>query len=335
MNPQGTGKRSSKGTRRVSGRLLRGGLFALALACIAFAAPDDGVDFSLCPAAGLKFKLVDEQSMRCTGKVVLGDNEQDMDLTESITATETYVQTMLETRHGEVVALEREYEDVSQKIVAETSIPSSKPQEIEQTLAVAWKHYRARWKDGELTLEVKAEDSWQEPAEAARKRLTAQALRNPIVPLPQGNKSIGDSWELDAKALRDYFTDVGEIGGSAESPVDGSARFKFAAIEDLDGDRCAVIDFEIKLEVGSDDETYSFTLAGKIHYSLRHRIPVRMQGEGPLEVKSDREQLGRAMNVRLQGTRSMNRTVKVLAAGKTLPAGKGPAEGGAKTRKDG
>lgn len=299
------------------GRILLGAFLAMTLVCVAFAAPEESVDFSLCPPAGLKFKVTDEQVIRCSGKLTVGEGDPEQtDLTQTITARESYTQTLVEVAEGAIVSLEREYEDVTQKVVAETPL-AGRPQEHEQTAAVAWKHYRARWKDDAFTLEEKDEDTWKSPNEEAKRRLTSHRLRQPMVPLPTGTKKVGETWELDAETLRAYFTDIGEVGRAADRKVDGSARFTLTGFEDLEGDRCAVITFTLRLEIGSDRDSYTFTLEGKIHYSLRHRIPVRMKGEGPLVVKAEGEKLaqGEAMGLDLKGTRTMNRAVKVLAAG--------------------
>jgi hypothetical protein len=299
---------------RGPGRIVTGGLLALALLCAASRGLDEEVDFARRPAAGLRFRVTDKQEIRCAGKVTRENDPEAMDLTQQISSEASFAQTVVEVKDGEIIALEREYEEVSRKITARTS-RVDEPQEIEQSDGVAWKHYRARWKDGELVLEVRDEDTWRAPGEQAKRRLSPTRLRDPLVPLPRGRKKVGESWELEGPVLRDYFSDLGETGTATGRELDGSARFTLTGFEDLTGDRCAVIAFELKLEVEAELERYAFTLTGQIHYSLRHRIVVRMKGDGPLRIASDREQLGRAMQIRLTGTRTMDRTVKILSAG--------------------
>lgn len=304
-------------TRKKSGRTI-GLLVAVALVSTAFAVPPDTVDFSLVPEAGLKFKVTEAQNITIQGKLAYTDSEVEMNLDQKIDGKEVFTQTIKKVTDGRIVEIEREYEDAGQKMVTRTEM-LPEPQELERSSPVAWKHFRAAWKEDGFSLVVKDDDEWKEARDDIKQRLSPRRLLQPKMPFPAGPKKVGDSWELSAKDLKDYFADTAGGGaGASEVEVDGTARFTFVEVADFEvsdkkAEKCAVIDFKIKLRVSlGDGPSPEFTLNGRLYYAIQPRIFYGMKGEGTMRIQGEQQRGGQTVRLDLNGTLKSNLKVEVL-----------------------
>ena len=177
------------------------------------AAAQEAVDFSKAPAEGLKYKVVSKTHSEGTASQTRGEQTSELKMTGD--RESTFVDTIVAVKEGKIVKLEREYEDVSSKMVMESD-RSEAPREREQDSPLAWKHFRVEWnEDGEATVQVKSDDAWGNAEEALKRGLRPKRLRRPLFPLPAGKKTVGESWELsdeDVKVLARYYSGLEGFG---------------------------------------------------------------------------------------------------------------------------
>jgi len=298
-------------TRFNSGWTL-GLLVAVALTGVAFAFPAETVDFSLTPQPGLKFKVSETQKIKIEGKLSFAEAEVEINLDQAIDGKEVFTQTIKDVKDGKIVEVEREYEDAGQKVLTRTEL-LPEPQEMERTSPVAWKHVRASWKDDGFSLVVKDDDVWKEAEDDIKRRLSPRRLLQPKMPFPPGPKKVGDSWELSAQDLKDYFADTAGGGGETETEVDGSARFTLTKVDDKQGPKCAVIEFEVTLKVRlGEGPTPEFTIKGELYYAIQARVFYGMKGAGTMRIKGEQTRGGQTVGLDLNGTLNSELKVEVL-----------------------
>lgn len=282
----------------------------LGVTAVTFAATLESVDFSKPPKEGAKFKLTETQKMTMKGT----QEGQGTEIELSITANgkEVYTHKILAVKENKVTKIEREYEDAGMKQTIEHSM-LPEPREQEMPNPLAWKTIRADIQDDAFTIKVKDGDEWTEAEEKVRRHFTSHLLRHPLVPLPEGTKEVGESWELDGDDLKKMFppSRFGEQSGE----IEGTYKGTLDSIADVKGDRCAVIKFTMKitLELQPGAEL-KFDLNGTANYSLQHNFVTGMVIKGTITQKAEIEQMGTTITSSLKGNLAVDVKVKVLEA---------------------
>ena len=299
-------------TRFTTGNCLGGLVLCLVLLSLAFSFPAETVDFSKIPDQGLKFKVSESMKFKMEGTVTAG--EQELSMTQNMSGKQIYTQTYVKVKDGKILEIEREYEDAVQKMVVENDM-MSEPHEQEMPNPLAWKHIRAKWNDDdEFTLEVKEEDAWKEAEDNIKARLNAKKVLQPNIPLPKGEKKVGDTWKLSAEELKSYFADSVKSVEDTEVDIEGTAEFELAEITEIKGVKCAVIKFKFNLTMKmGDNPSPKIDMSGLIHYSIDHKVFYGMKGKGTVKVEGEMEQMGQDISMDLTGPIEMEVKVKVLA----------------------
>ena len=278
-------------------------LLAVALAPAAFAG--DSIDFTKAPAQGAKFKVTEVNN--AVINVSAEANGQTFEMKTKVTGKEAYTHKILEVKDGQTVVIEREYEDAGSKTVTEAAM-LPEPQEKDDESPLAWKVIRASWNDGTLELKVKDGEDWKAAEEKIASKLTSKALHSPLLPLPAGPKEVGESWELDSDALKEYFPSE-QFGGAAGSEMNGEFKATLKSIQEVDGLECGVIEFTLKLTVESGEgPSMSFDLKGTAHYSTKHCFVIKTVADGKMTSEFEGEQQGVSVSQKVNGDMKLNTT---------------------------
>jgi hypothetical protein len=105
---------------------------------------------------------------------------------------------------------------------------------------------------GTVVISEKRNGKWShrlekgEPTEKQQKALSAIGDWDDHDDIPAGQQSLGRSWNSDVNRLKKL------IGGRVQS-LSGNVKCKFARLEALGGEQCAVIESEAKLKAKNDD----------------------------------------------------------------------------------
>lgn len=302
----------------VSARLLSV-LVLMAAVFLVSASAQEAVDFSKAPPAGLKYKLVSRSHSEGSMSGTMG--EQSFEQKQTSDRESTYVDTILAVKDGKIVKMEREYEDVSTKMVVESDRLEA-PREREQDSPLAWKHFRVEWsEDGEATAKVKEEEAWGAVEDQIKQRLRPKQLRRPFFPLPRESKTVGESWELSDEEVKAYFPPRrrrGRGGGEESPPIPQkvSGKLTLEEITDFQDLRCAVIKARFSVEIGESGDNKT-KLEQTCYYSLKHRIVVGIRGTSNGSTSRSGERGGRSFEVSSSSTGKFEVKVTIVNAGKT------------------
>jgi len=279
-------------------------LLPFILAGYAFALPQDTVDFTKPPAKGLKYKVIQKRTGQSETTLAVSDREP-REISQTTSGKMVFTQTILEVKDGKIVKLDRVYEEAGSRTENDQM-----PEPREQENPLAWKHIRAEWnEDGECKVEIKEGDEWTEPEDKMKRRLRPQMLRNPLIPLPEESKKVGDSWELDEEAAKKFFGKPPTLPGEDAPEIEREAKFKITGITDFKEMKCAVIKMVSKISV---DESMSQTMEATCYYSLKHCIIVGMKGTGTNRVNRTMERGEMIFEIDSSGTQKINAEVKIL-----------------------
>jgi hypothetical protein len=280
----------------------------LGLTAVTFAATLESVDFSKPPQEGAKFKVTETQKM--TMKGTQEARGQEIDLSTNVDVKQVYTHKILAVKENKVTKIEREYEDSGMKQTVESSM-SPEPREQETPNPVAWKTIRADIQDDTFTVKVKDGDEWTEAEEKIRNLYTSHLLRYPLVPLPDGPKEVGESWELEGDDIKKIFppSRFGEQGGE----VDGSFKGTLEGISEINGTRCAVLKVQTQMTVEPREGIeLKINLKGTAHYSLAHNFVIGMVMKGTVTQNIEIEMMGTTVKSSLGGDLVVTAKVKVL-----------------------
>ncbi|MBN2490453.1 MAG: hypothetical protein JXQ29_06355 [Planctomycetes bacterium] len=302
-------------------RSVGGTLVLLALASLGSTLPEESVEFGRAPAAGLRFKVTETVTSKIAGVLGIGDDAEEREFTQTTTVREAFTQTILRVEGDAIAALERVYEDAGSRITA-TLPGASEPQTTNLANPLAWKHIRAEFSGDETVLKVKDAERWQDADDSIRDRLPRQRLLQGKIPLPRETKKVGESWELDARALRELFSDTTRAAENRETAIDGRARFTLAELKDIGGVRCAVIPFQFEAALTAAQlPSAKYTLQGKLLYSIPHRIFYGLSGTGNIAVTGESQQMGQTLHWKLAGKIQTEFTVSVPDEERPRPEG--------------
>lgn len=278
-------------------------LLAVALAPAAFAG--DSIDFTKAPAQGAKFKVTD--TVNADANMEIEGNGQTFAIQSKTTVKKVFSHKILEVKDGKITLIEREYEDAGMKQVVQAPM-FPEPQEKDEESPLAWKVIRAKWNDDALELEVKDGDDWKAAEEKIANEFTAASLRSPLLPLPDGSKEVGESWELDSDAVKAFFPSK-QFGGSDGSEMSGEFKATLKSIQEVDGLECGVIEFTLKLTIETGEgQSTSLNLKGTAHYSTKYRFVIKTDAGGKMTSEFEGEQQGVSVSRKVSGDLKLNTT---------------------------
>jgi hypothetical protein len=281
------------------------------------ASAQEAVDFGKAPAAGLEYKVVSRSHGEGSMSGTMG--EQSFQRKQTSDRESTYIDSILAVKNGKIVKMEREYEDVSGKVVTESDrLPE--PRKREQDSPLAWKRFRVEWnEDGEATARVKEDDAWGEVGEQLKRQLRPKQVRRPFFPLPQESKTVGESWELSDEQAKAYFPPRRRRrrGGGESPPIPQrvSGKLTLEKITDFQDLRCAVIKASFVVEIGESGDNKT-KLTQTCYYSLKHRIVVGIRGSSSGSMSRSGERQGRSFEVSSSSTGTLEVKVTIVNAGK-------------------
>jgi hypothetical protein len=170
--------------------------------------------------------------------------------------------------------------------------------------------------DGRTYLATRVGDAWKFDLQGGgatdKIRSTLNKLaRNYMGPNEESDlyrkAAVGESWKPDAVAVRRYFSDtIVEYG---------NVNLKLEGVEQIDGQRCAVIaitiDFRGKM---LDDDNEQFTMevgaTGKIYRSLDEYVDVRTSLTGTMTLSGETVRDGQTLQMKFSGPMTLSSTAK-------------------------
>jgi hypothetical protein len=124
---------------------------------------------------------------------------------------------------------------------------------------------------------------------------------------PEGKVKVGHSWTVDASALQRVF------GGSV-TELKGKIKMKFLAIEDVDGEQCAVIEAVGVIKgIAKEDEgdlDVEMDMKGKTWRSLKTGLDIKDKASGTMKMSGKIEMDGVKVDLALEGPFTIDSTAK-------------------------
>ena len=125
---------------------------------------------------------------------------------------------------------------------------------------------------------------------------------------PEGKVKVGHAWTVDASALQRIF------GGSIQE-LKGKIKMKFLAIEEVDGEMCAVIESVGVIKgVAKEDEgdlAVEMDMKGKTWRSLKTGLDIKDKASGTLKMSGKVEMDGVKVDLVLEGPFTIDSTAKI------------------------
>lgn len=122
---------------------------------------------------------------------------------------------------------------------------------------------------------------------------------------PEGQAKIGQTWMVDASTMQRIF------GGSI-TDLKGKIKMKFAKIEEVDGQRCAVIEMSgvIKGIVKEDEGTLNVELdmTGTTWRNWKTGVDVKDRAKGDIKMSGKIEMMGTKLDMTLKGAFTIDST---------------------------
>jgi hypothetical protein len=193
---------------------------------------------------------------------------------------------------------------VKEKVDAVTSLggqdmDDSKDGELQGQIIISERTGPAKWKHSLVDTQ---------PTEKQKKELDKRVgPENDDDLYPEGKVKPGHTWEVDATALQKVF-------GGAITDLKGKLKMKFVKIEDLDGERCAVIEAAGKITgVAKEDEgdlDVELDMKGTTWRSLKTGLDVKDTASGKMKMSGKIEMDGAKVELTLVGPFTIESTSK-------------------------
>ncbi len=276
---------------------------ALALAVLAPARAEDEAYDLRGPAPAKGQVTVTKTTFKITNAdVVLMVGGMKLDATQTLTAfAEEHVKVLaVEGRQATKVQTKVVKEQVeSSTKIAGQNIDEKKPGELQDETIISERTENGKWKHKLLDTN---------PTEKQKKELDKRVgPENQDELYPAGRVKPGHTWTVNATALQRIF------GGSI-SDLKGMMNMKFVRVEKLDGEDCAVIDFEGKITgVSKEDEgtlDVELELKGTTWRSVKTGLDVKDKATGKVRMSGKISMDGTEVDITLTGPVVIESTAK-------------------------
>lgn len=194
---------------------------------------------------------------------------------------------------------------VKEKIDAVTSLggqdmDDSKDGELKGQIIISERTGPGKWKHSLVD---------NEPTDKQKKELDKRVgPENDDDLYPEGEVKPGHTWEVDASALQKVF------GGSI-TDLKGKLKMKFVKLDELDGEKVAVIEAEGKITgIAKEDEgnlDVELDLKGTTWRSLKTGLDVKDKAEGKMKMSGKVEMDGAKVDLTLVGPFTIESTSKL------------------------